>query len=99
MPPIEQWQQYLANNGEIVAIAAGLLGAAIASFVASRFGLNNGFRLADMPRPQRGQIMRYMLDRSLRTRRAPRADTFQNRVVTPRPARRGQSRVISVPAS
>lgn len=45
MPPIEQWQQYLANNGEIVAIAAGLLGAVIAHLVASRLELNNGFRL------------------------------------------------------
>lgn len=45
MLPIDQWHQYLANNGEIVAIAAGLLGAVIASFVASRFELNNGFRL------------------------------------------------------
>lgn len=43
--PIEQWQQYLANNGEIVAIVAGLLGAVIGHLVASRLQLNNGFRL------------------------------------------------------
>jgi hypothetical protein len=45
MPPIEQWHQYLANNGEIVAVLAGLVGAAIAHFIASRFDLNNGIRL------------------------------------------------------
>ena len=45
MPPIEQWYQYVANNGEIVAIVAGLLGAVIAHFAASRFELNNGIRL------------------------------------------------------
>jgi hypothetical protein len=44
MPPIDQWHQYLANNGEIVAIAAGLVGAVLAHFIASRFELNNGFR-------------------------------------------------------
>src|SRR5688572_13926472 len=44
MPPIEQWQQYLANSGEIVAIGAGLIGALVAHFIASRFELNNGFR-------------------------------------------------------
>lgn len=54
--------------------------------------------ISDMPRPQRGQIMRYMLDKSRRTQSTPRADTLQNRVVTSRPGRSGRSRVISVPA-
>jgi hypothetical protein len=45
MPPLEQWQHHLANHGEIVAIAAGLLGAVIAHLITSRLGLNNGLRL------------------------------------------------------
>ena len=55
--------------------------------------------ISDMPRPQRGQIMRYMLDKEVRRQRtAPRVDTLQSRVVTSRPSRSGRSRVISVPA-
>jgi hypothetical protein len=55
--------------------------------------------ISDMPRPQGGQLMRYMLDKEGRRKQStPRADTLQNRVVTSRPGRSGRSRVISVPS-
>jgi uncharacterized membrane protein YeaQ/YmgE (transglycosylase-associated protein family) len=41
----ETWVELIARNGNLVAIVAGLVGAVIAHAIASRFELNNGFRL------------------------------------------------------
>jgi hypothetical protein len=54
--------------------------------------------IADMPRPQRGQLMRYMLDPGRQPWSTTRKDTLQDRVLSSRPVRSGRSRVISVPA-
>lgn len=54
--------------------------------------------IADMPRPQRGQLMRYMLDPGRQPWSTARRDTLQDRVLSSRPVRSGRSRVISAPA-
>jgi hypothetical protein len=42
---MEAWVELIARNGNVVAMLAGVLGALVAHALASRFELNNGFRL------------------------------------------------------